>query len=93
MVFNLDFIPYLEKPTIILSSDQGVADNLKAKISPVLKDSVNIIIDDDLFSGGSSLDNLSEVFPSNKCKVVNLVLSYEFINNYDVLRAFIHAIT
>jgi hypothetical protein len=93
LVFNLDFIPYLGKPTIIISSDPEVANNLKSKITNALKGAVDLIIDNALFAGGSSFNNLREIFPSNKCKVVNLVLSYEFINNYDVLRAFIRSLT
>ena len=49
-------------------------------------------VDDSFFAGGASLENLKGIFPQNKCKVLNMVLSYEFINNYDFLRAVINSL-
>ncbi|MFX1315387.1 MAG: hypothetical protein ACFE9T_05950 [Promethearchaeota archaeon] len=87
-VYNLDFIPYLGKPTIIVSSGQDIFDFINSKIKK-LGDSVNVIIDNSLFKGGKIVENLIQVFPSNKCRVINLVLSYEFINDYNTFKAFI----
>jgi len=92
LIFNLDFIPYLGKPTIILSSESDISKYISSKIAS-LKNSVNTLIDDSFFSGGISYDNLKQLFPSPKCKVVNLVLSYEFLNDYDIFKSFLLSLT
>lgn len=92
-IFNLDFIPYLGKPTIILSSISEDLDPIKSKITIKLKDSVNVIIDSDIFKGGKSVDTLASIFYGNQFKIVNLVLSYEFINNYDLFKNLIQSFT
>ncbi len=90
-VYNLDFIPYLGKPTIIISSEQDIFDYINSKIKK-LGDSVNLIIDDSLFKGGKIVENLNQILPPNKCRVINLVLSYEFINDYNTFKAFIQSL-
>ena len=92
-IFNLDFIPYLGKPTVILSSISEDLNNIKSKIISNLKDSVNVIIDDDLFKGGKTVDTLTSIFYGNQFKIVNLVLSYEFINDYNLFKNFIQSLT
>ena len=92
LIFNLDFIPYLGKPTIILSSETDISKYISSKIAS-LKNSVNTLTDDSFFSGGISYDNLKQLFPSPKCKVVNLVLSYEFLNDYDIFKSFLLSLT
>ncbi|MHA2392082.1 MAG: hypothetical protein ACXAEX_08925 [Promethearchaeota archaeon] len=80
LVLNLDFIPHLGKPTVILSSDSDLT--LQSKIGKI-GDSVNLIIDDSTFKGGKIYDNLKSIFPSTKCDVFNIILSYEFLNDYN----------
>ncbi|GAG67376.1 unnamed protein product, partial [marine sediment metagenome] len=92
-IFNLDFIPYLGKPTVILSSISEEMDSIKSKIIVNLKDSVNVIIDNDLFKGGKSVDTLTSIFYGNQFKIVNLVLSYEFINDYNIFKNLIQSLT
>ena len=92
LIFNLDFIPYLGKPTIILSCEPGIDDEINSKITKNLGDSANLIIDESLFKGGAIVDNLKQLFPPNMCKIVNLILSYEFINDYNILKSFIQSI-
>jgi len=92
-IFNLDFIPYLGKPTVILSSISEEMNTIKANIIGKLKDSVNVIIDDDLFKGGKTVDTLTSIFYGNQFKIVNLVLSYEFINDYDLFKNLIQSLT
>ncbi|MBY9014841.1 MAG: hypothetical protein KGD68_04045 [Candidatus Lokiarchaeota archaeon] len=92
-IFNLDFIQYLGKPTVILSSISEELNTIKSKIISNLKDSVNVIIDDDLFKGGKTVDNLTSIFYGNQFKIVNLVLSYEFINDYDIFKNLIQSLT
>ena len=89
LIFNLDFIPYLGKPTIITSQEPQLFENFQARIKKTLGDAVNIINDDSLFKGGSVLDNLNQSITSPNCKITNLVLSYEFINDYNVFKNFI----
>jgi len=92
-IFNLDFIPYLGKPTVILSSLSEDLATIKSKILSNLKDSVNVIVDDDIFKGGKTVDNLTSIFYGNQFKIVNLVLSYEFINDYNLFKNFIQSLT
>ncbi len=89
-IYNLDFIPYLGRPTVIISSDSS---QLHDKIKKVLGNSIEILIDNLLFQGGRSLENLKQVFPSNNFKISNLILSYEFINDYDIFKSLVHALT
>ncbi len=91
LIFNLDFIPYLGKPTVILSSESQLNNNLKSKIEK-LGDTVNLIIDDSTFKGGKIYDNLKSIVPPNKCEIFNLILSYEFINDYNAFMAFIQSL-
>ena len=92
-IFNLDFISYLGKPTVILSSISEDLNSIKSKIMSSLKDSVNVIIDDDIFKGGKTVDNLTSIFYGNQFKIVNLVLSYEFINDYNIFKNLIQSLT
>lgn len=90
VIFNLDFIPYLGEPTIILSSENSQL--ISSKIKNKLADRVKLIVDNDLFEGGIVKEFLDSVFNSNKITIINLVLSYEFINDNDILKAFIEVL-
>jgi len=92
-IFNLDFIPYLGKPTVILSSISEDLNSIKSKIISNFRDSVNVIIDDGLFKGGKTVDTLTSIFYGNHFKLVNLVLSYEFINDYNIFKNLIQSLT
>ncbi|KKM21720.1 hypothetical protein LCGC14_1632560, partial [marine sediment metagenome] len=85
LIFNLDFIPYLGKPTIIISSIPEINEILYTKIKKI-GDGVNIIIDDSVFKEGKIYKSLQNIFPSNATRIVNLVLSYEFINDYNLFK-------
>ena len=89
-MFNLDFIPYLGEPTIIISSENSQL--ISSKIKNKLADRVKLLVDNDLFEGGKVKEFLVSVFNSNKITIINLVLSYEFINDYNILKAFIEAL-
>jgi len=91
-VFNLDFIPYLGKPTAILSSISDDLSSIKSKIVKTLGDRVNVIIDDDFFKGGKTVESLNSIFYGNNFKIVNLILSYEFINDYDIFKTFVQSL-
>ncbi|MFX1363618.1 MAG: hypothetical protein ACFFCE_09590 [Promethearchaeota archaeon] len=91
IIFNLDFIPYLGRPTIIVSDEMGIETILHSKVRKI-GDSVNLITDDSFFKGGKIVDYLKDIFPLNKCKIINLVLSYEFINDYNIFKTFIQSL-
>jgi hypothetical protein len=91
-VFNLDFIPYLGKPSVILSSMTDDVNVIKAKIVKALGDKVDVMTDDDLFQGGKSVESLSSIFYGNNFNIVNMVLSYEFINDYNIFKSFIQSL-
>jgi hypothetical protein len=91
-VFNLDFIPYLGKPTIILSSMTDEVNRIQSKIVKALGDHVDVLIDDDLFKGGKTVESLSNIFYGSNFNIVNLVLSYEFINDYDIFKTFVQSL-
>jgi hypothetical protein len=91
IVLNLDFIPYLGKPTIIISSENDI-EHLKTKIKNALGESANLHVDNSLFKGGTTLNNLKQVFTPNKCKLVNILLSYEFINDFNAFKTFIQSL-
>ena len=92
IIFNLDFIPYLGKPTIILSDGEN-SDRLKAKLKKRMKDKANILVDSSMFSGGLSLNTLQQVFYGNNIILVNLILSYEFLNDFDILKLFVQSLS
>jgi hypothetical protein len=51
-----------------------------------------VMVDNDLFKGGKSVENLSSIFYGNNFNIVNMVLSYEFINDYEIFKNFIQSI-
>ncbi|MCK4481096.1 MAG: hypothetical protein KAV01_11255, partial [Candidatus Lokiarchaeota archaeon] len=91
LIFNLDFIPYLGKPTVIVSDDSGLEQVFHSKVKKI-GESINLIVDNSFFKGGKASDYLKEVFPSNKCRIINLVLSYEFINDYNIFKTFVQSL-
>jgi len=91
IVFNLDFIPYLGKPTVIISSEQESNDLIYSKIKKI-GETVNIIVDNSIFKGGKISEELANIFPTSKTKILNLILSYEFINDYNLFKNFIQSL-
>ncbi len=91
-VFNLDFIPYIGKPSVILSSMTDDVNVIKSKIVKTLGDKVDVMTDDDLFQGGKSVESLSSIFYGNNFNIVNMVLSYEFINDYNIFKSLIQSL-
>ena len=87
-IFNLDFIPYLSKPTIIVGDDPEENIVIQSIIKRVFKDKVSLIIDDGLFKDGKIHDWIKSILPSNKFKLLNLVLTYDFLNNYNMFKDF-----
>jgi hypothetical protein len=90
-IFNLDFIPYLGKPTVIISSENELGNHLYLKIKKV-GDTINVMINDSVFKGGKISNELAQLFPAHKSQIINLVLSYEFINDYNIFKTFIQSL-
>ncbi|MBY8982805.1 MAG: hypothetical protein KGD57_07645 [Candidatus Lokiarchaeota archaeon] len=91
-IYNLDFIPYLGKPTIIIGTENSsIKQWVENKLSK-LKRKIDLIIDDSFFAGGKSKDQLASIFESNIFKITNLVLSYEFINDYSVFKELVQSL-
>ncbi|MFX1396529.1 MAG: hypothetical protein ACFFAS_05735 [Promethearchaeota archaeon] len=88
-LYNLDFIPYLGKPTAILSEGNDI---IKKKIEKQVGSSAIVIRDNSFFNGGTSSDNLNKIFSGRATSVVNIVLSYEFINDYGLLKSLMQAL-
>lgn len=91
-LFNLDFIPYLGKPTIILASDSEELNQLKSKIIKKLGNNVQVLVDDSFFEGGQIVTNLKNIFMSYNFKIINLILSYEFLNDHTTFKAFVESL-
>ncbi|MBA7542702.1 hypothetical protein ES705_35026 [subsurface metagenome] len=92
-LLNIDFIPYLGKPTIIFGDGTSEEINVfHTKIANVMGNSVNVLTDNNLFQGGKSLENLRDLFPSDKIKIYNVILSYEFINNFNIFKKLLQTI-
>jgi hypothetical protein len=91
LIFNLDFIPYLGKPTVITSADEDLNKLFYSKLKKV-GDTIILIKDDSVFKGGKISDELTQIFPSTKSKIINLVLSYEFLNDYNIFKSFIQSL-
>jgi hypothetical protein len=89
LILNLDFIPYIGKPTIILSSEPKSNQFLVSKINKTLGNKVDIKTNNSLFEGGKIKEFLNQLFSTNNDNIVNLVLSYEFLNNYELFKDFI----
>jgi hypothetical protein len=89
LILNLDFIPYIGKPTIILPSEPKSNQMLVSKINKTLGNKVDIKTNNSLFEGGKIKEFLNQLFSTNNDNIVNLVLSYEFLNNYELFKDFI----
>ncbi|MFX0179383.1 MAG: hypothetical protein ACFE78_04285 [Candidatus Hodarchaeota archaeon] len=91
-LFNLDFIPYLGKPTIILASDSEDLNLLKSKIIKKLGNNVQVLVDNSFFKGGQIVTNLKNIYMSYNFKIINLILSYEFLNDHTTFKAFVESL-
>jgi hypothetical protein len=81
-IYNIDFIPYLGKPTLIIGAEESRGLPLKEKLQNELS-SININLNTDLFEGGKIIGYLMKIFNQQITRPINLVFSYEFINQYE----------
>jgi len=93
VVINLDLIPYFSKPTIFLG-DNG--DPLVKDIHSKLKDNfnaeVNVMINNSFFSQGKSLTDIKDILKEPKFRICNIILTYNFLNEINLLKTFLKAI-
>ena len=87
-IFNLDFIPYMAKPTIIVGDDPEENIVISSIVKRAFKNDVTLIIDDGLFKEGKINEWIKSILPSNKFKLLNLVLTYDFLNDYNLFKKF-----
>ena len=92
LILNLDIIPELEKPSIILGFEKsGIYENVKNLLSDIFGQSIDIFVDDCIFSGGLLYNNLFNWTSPSNAHVINIILSNNFISNlslfYNLLEA------
>lgn len=86
LIFNLDFIPKSEKPTIILGNDK---DEKAQEIYYILLNELDnvkydIILDSNIFNGGLLFEKLNEICSKEDVDIINLVLSDHFREDYSL---------
>ena len=90
-IFNTDFIPYLGKPTVIMKSEHSVEENLQNKINTTFGDRLQFLTEESIFEGGKTVKMLNEIFSANQSLAqINLIFSYEFLNDYNLLYEFVN---
>ena len=92
VIFNLDFIPYLGKPTVIFASNSRTLAHIKSKVESNLGNNATVLVDEGVFQGGDSLESIKNILGIMGAEIVNLVLSYEFLNDYNLFKTFIESL-
>ena len=80
IVFNLEFLPKLGIPTIILGQDDSITQikEIYALLHTHLKDHFTIKLDSNVIAGGLILEKLKTICNPLGAQVINLALSGEF---------------
>ncbi|MFX0134893.1 MAG: hypothetical protein ACFFDN_14725 [Candidatus Hodarchaeota archaeon] len=86
LIFNLDFIPKSEKPTIILGNDkEGKAQEIYyIFLNELNKEKYNIILDSGIFNSGILFEKLYELCSKEDADMINLVLSDHFREDHSL---------
>ena len=92
VIFNLDFIPYLGKPTVIFASNSLTLKEIRSKVEKQLGEKATILVDNGIFQGGTSLEPIRNTLGIMGADIVNLVLSYEFLNDYELFTMFVESL-
>ena len=93
LLLNLDIIPELEKPSIIIGYEKtGIYETVKNHLTDVFKDTIDIYFDDCIFSGGLLYDYLVNWTGSSQIRVLNIILSNNFITNRELFQNFIKSL-
>lgn len=81
-VLNLDIIPELEKPSIIIGYEKsGIYESVRNLLIKKFGNRTDIFYDDCVFSGGLLYDNLVDWAGSSKARILNIVLSNNFMSD------------
>ncbi len=88
-IYNLDFIPYLGSPTVILNAGN---ETLRSRIEKQVKNNINVIIDNNVFEGGASSELLHQLYGRISTPIINIVLSYELMNDFEMLKSLMQAL-
>ncbi|MBD3195750.1 MAG: hypothetical protein GF317_11880 [Candidatus Lokiarchaeota archaeon] len=91
IIYNLDFIQYLGKPTVIFGTIPQNIEWLRNKLSS-LNNQINIIYNKDIFYKGKIFNDMKEILQISDTQIINLVLSYEFLNDYESFKKFIETL-
>ncbi len=89
-IILLDFIPYLEKPTIIFSNNENF-ENIKNKFHKK-KSLFDIYVDDSFFKEGEISKQLKANISDSKIKIISVVLNYNFLKEFNLLKNFLTSI-
>lgn len=92
-IFNLDFIPYLGKPTVIFASNSRILAQIRTKVEHKIGEKATILVDEGVFQGGASLEPIKNTIGAMGADIINLVLSYEFLNDYNLFKMFIESLS
>lgn len=93
LMLNLDIIPALEKPSIILGFEKsGIYETIKNKLINVFGNSVDILFDDSIFSGGLLYNYLVKWAGPSETRVINIVLSNNFISNMGLFQTLLESL-
>ena len=85
IVFNLEFVPRLGKPSIILGKDDSITEvqELYSLLRSKLNEEYLVRLDGKIISGGNILEKIKELCAPFSAKVINLALSGEFQDSID----------
>ncbi len=95
-VILFDLIPYLSKPTVLLGN--GKEDNtegiqqLERSLDGVLQDHANIKINNTSFIRGQLLNEIKSKLSNKKFQIQNIILTYNFLNQFPLLKAFFNGL-
>jgi hypothetical protein len=87
LILNLDIIPELEKPSIIIGYEKnGIYEHVRSLLTDIFGNSIDIFIDDCVFSGGLLYNQLTNWTGPSQARVLNMVLSNNFISNISLFQ-------
>ncbi|NVM54148.1 MAG: hypothetical protein HWN66_10645 [Candidatus Helarchaeota archaeon] len=82
LLLNLDIIPELEKPSIIIGYEKsGIYEHVKNLLAKEFGNAIDIFVDDCVFSGGLLYNYLVNWTGSRQVRILNIILSNNFISN------------
>jgi len=93
LILNLDIIPELEKPSIIIGYEKsGIYEEVRGLLTDIFGNSIDIFVDDCVFSGGLLYNQLSTWTGPSHARVLNMVLSNNFISNISLFQNLVESL-